>query len=411
MSFANFGIGVGAFAQGLTQGMQLGNQINTARDQYQVRKAHQEGMANAKTARQSAIDELVQVGAGQNASNTMTMPTYQVEGQSFADEGSARKAAESRVGSVTDFFYQNEAPKIADLYMEQGDVEKAETWRKWIQDKNVQKGFQYGVRAFQAASMGDDETAIKNMVKMYNQPGYFEDGSKATGYKPVKGKDGSTIGYAITVKDAQGNDNVLNVEKGEGMLRAMMPFVDPKSVYEAGWAEITAERNARLKAAQEDMKFKRDIYRDDRRALSQRDLAAQRDAASLDRTVIGKQMDSANKTAAVDAKVAALKKAGYSDAFINDALPAMLGIGEYKKAAAPEEVRRMLHQARLSSDYNYARKSPQEQAAVIEQDMQLINGQQQRRNPMAVGMQSHAPAGRGPMILDTQTGQLVPYGR
>lgn len=411
MSFANFGIGVGAFAQGLTQGMQLGNQINTARDQYQVRKAHREGMANAKTARQSAIDELVQVGAGPNASNTMTMPTYQVEGQSFADEGSARKAAESRVGSVTDFFYQNEAPKIADLYMEQGDVEKAETWRKWIQDKNVQKGFQYGVRAFQAASMGDDETAIKNMVKMYNQPGYFEDGSKATGYKPVKGKDGSTIGYAITVKDAQGNENVLNVEKGEGMLRAMMPFVDPKSVYEAGWAEITAERNARLKAVQEDMKFKRDIYRDDRRALSQRDLAAQRDAASLDRTVIGKQMDSANKTAAVDAKVAALKKAGYSDAFINEALPAMLGIGEYKKAAAPEEVRRMLHQARLSSDRSYARKSPQEQAAVIEQDMQLISGPQQRRNPMAGGMQSQAPAGRGPMILDTQTGQLVPYGR
>lgn len=389
MSFANFGVGLGAFTQGLSQGMQIGRQVRDVRNENQVRKAHQEGMANAKTARQSAIDELVQVGAGPNASNTMTMPTYQVEGQSFADEGSARKAAESRVGSVTDFFYQNEAPKIADLYMEQGDVEKAETWRKWIQDKNVQKGFQYGVRAFQAASMGDDETAIKNMVKMYNQPGYFEDGSKATGYKPVKGKDGSTIGYAITVKDAQGNENVLNVEKGEGMLRAMMPFVDPKSVYEAGWAEITAERNARLKAAQEEMKFKRDIYRDDRRALSQRDLAAQRDAASLDRTVIGKQMDQAMKREEMQLQ----QQAG------------ML----YKKGASPEEAMRMLVTSMQSKFVDYEGRptmSPDEMIARARAILEPIY----KQNPMSQGI--GAPQASGvPMVYDTQTGQMVPLRR
>lgn len=417
MSFANFGIGLGALAQGLNTGIDAGTKLKGIMDQNQIRKAHKEGMAKAKDQRQSAIDELVQVGAAPNADNTMTMPTYEVEGQSFGDEESARKAAESKVGTVTDYFYQNEAPRIAELYMEQGDLQKAETWNKWIKDKNVQKGFEYGVRAYQAASLGDDEGAIKSMIKMYNHPGYFEDGRKATGYEPIKGEGGETVGYAITVEDDKGNKNILNVERGQGMLQAIAPFVDPKTVYDQGWSEINAMNKAKLEMAKEDMKFRRNVALEDRKEVGRVNRQQMQNDAAMERTVTSKQMDAANKTAAVDAKVAALKKAGYPDAFINEALPAMLGIGEYKKAAAPEEVSRMLHQARLSADYNYSRKTPQEQAAIIEQDMQLINGPaQERRNPMSGGIPAQQggarPApGRGPTILDTRTGQLVPYQR
>lgn len=133
----------------------------------------------------------------------------------------------------------------------------------------------------------------------------------------------------------------------------------------------------------------------------------------MDRTVTGRQMDAANRQTAVDAKSEALRRAGYSEEFVRESLPALLGINSNKKAAAPEEVRRMLHQARLN-DYSYQRKKPEEQAQIIQQDMSLIYGGQQpgesRPGPMSGGIQPQQNS-RRPMILDTTTGQLVPYGR
>lgn len=74
----------------------------------------------------------------------------------------------------------------------------------------------------------------------------------------------------------------------------------------------------------------------------------------------------------------------------------------------------MLFQARLS-DFNFTRKTPAQQAAQIEQDMQLIGGGQGQApsNPMAGGLpgtQAQTSAGKGtPMIFDTKTGQMIPY--
>lgn len=410
MSFANFGIGLGAFAQGLTNGMQLGRQVRDARNDNKMRKAREQGMADAKAARSSAIDSLIQTGSAPNADNTMTVPTYQVGGQSFADEGSARKAAEGKVGSLDDYYQRVAAPKIYEQYLEI-DPEKAEAWRAWNEQKQVKAGQRHWAQAVMKANMGDFDGFGQELVKAYNTRGYFEDGTEVKDWKTLKDDKGNITGAQLTFKGPDGKEFSQVINGMDDAYRVGAFMMSPENVFNTGWSEIQAAKKAQIEMAKEDRKFQRDVALEDRRESGRVSRQQSQNDAALERTVIGKQMDSANKTAAVDAKVAALKKAGYSDAFINEALPAMLGIGEYKKAAAPEEVRRMLHQARLSSDYNYARKSPQEQAAVIEQDMQLINGPQQRRNPMAGGMQSQAPAGRGPMILDTQTGQLVPYGR
>jgi hypothetical protein len=390
MSFANFGIGLGAFAQGLTQGMQLGNQIKTVRDQQKVRDTIKGGMDNAKAARASAIDNLVQVGSAANPSDTMTVPTYQVEGQAFNDAAGARKAAESRVGSVMDYFYQNEAPKIAELYMEQGDVEKAETWSKWINDKQVKKGFELGVKAYQAASIGDDEGAVKYMMKMYNAPGYFEDGRKATGYKPVKAEDGSVTGYAITVKDGQGNEQILNVNKGPEMIQAITPFVDPKSVYDQAMGEIRSAQQMRAQQAQDERKFRRDIYRDDRRAANQSNLQSQRDEASLNRTVTGKQMDAAARQAEIAMKAQA---------------------GElFRKNTHPDEAVKQIFLAAKKASVGYDGKPTRSDEELIAEARAAVQAiYQQPQNPMSGGIGGQAPAGA--MIYDTQTGQMVPLRR
>ena len=416
MSFANFGIGIGAFAQGLNQGMETGAKLRGAYNDIKMANAREKGMEEAKAARQSAIDSLVKVGSTANADNTMTMPAYNVGDQSYGDETSARKAAEGQVGSLDEFFQKVAVPKIYEQYMEI-DPEKAETWMRWNEEKQVRQGQKYWSQAIGRANAGDFDGFGKYLVKAYNTRGYFDDGTEVKDWKTIKDDKGNITGAQLTFKGPDGKEFTQVVNGMEDAYRLGAFMLSPENVFNTGWSEIQAAKKAQLDMVNEDMKFRRNVALEDRKEVGRVNRQQMQNDAAMERTVTSRQMDAANKTAAVDAKVAALKKAGYPDAFINEALPAMLGIGEYKKAAAPEEVRRMLHQARLSADYNYSRKTPQEQAAIIEQDMQLINGPaQERRNPMSGGIPAQQggarPApGRGPVILDTATGKMVPYSR
>ncbi len=254
MSFASFGIGVNALAEGINSGLDAGQKIRTMRDQNAIRSTMADGLEKAKTQRQAEIDGAVKVGSKASADNTMTMPTYEVDGKEYGSEDQAKKVATDKVGTVMDYFYQNAAPQIADEYLKQGNMEKAEAWNTWIKDKNVQKGFKYGVKAFQAANMGQDNEAMDYLFKMYNQPGYFEDGRKAKSWAPIKDKSGDVTGYAITVQSDDGSTSVLNVNKGEEFLQQVQLLADPKSVYEMGWGNIQAANQAKVDLAKSNYK-------------------------------------------------------------------------------------------------------------------------------------------------------------
>lgn len=399
MSFANFGIGLGAFAQGLNTGIDAGQKLGGLIQQGKLTRARKQGMADARAARSSAIDNLVQVGSVDDG--LMTKPTYSVEGQNYATQDEARQAAESRVGSLDEFYTRVAAPKIYEQYLEI-DPEKAEAWRKWNEDKQVRQGQRYWASAVMKANMGDFDGFGQDLVRAYNTRGYFDDGLQVKGWETLKDDAGNITGAKLTMKGPDGKEYTQTINGMEDAYRMGSFLLSPENVFNTGWSEIQNAQKARLEMAKEDRKFQRDSA-----------LQNQRDNAAMDRTVTGRQMDAAQRQSAVDAKSEALRRAGYSEAFIRENLPALLGINTNKKAAAPEEVRRMLHQARLN-DYSYQRKSPQEQAQIIQQDMQLIYGDQQpsqgRPNQMQGGIAPQS-GGRRPMILDTQTGQMVPYGQ
>ena len=401
MSFANFGIGLGAFAQGLNTGIDAGQKLGGLIQQGKLARARKQGMADARAARSSAIDNLVKVGSAPNADNTMTMPTYSVGDQTYASHDEARKAAEGQVGSLEDFYAKVAVPKIYEQYLEI-DPEKAEAWRKWNEDKQVRQGQRYWASALMKANMGDFEGFGQDLVRAYNTRGYFDDGLQVKDWETLKDEAGNITGAKLTIKGPDGKEYTQTINGMEDAYRMGSFLLSPENVFNTGWSEIQSAQKARLEMAKEYREYQR-----------QSALQEQRDQAAMDRTITGKQMDAANRRAAVDAKSEALRRAGYSEAFIRDALPELLGIGSHKKAAAPEEVRRMLHQARLS-DFSYQRKSPQEQAQIIQQDMQLIYGDQQpsqnMKHPMQGGIAPQS-GGRRPMILDTQTGQMIPYQR
>lgn len=399
MSFASFGIGLGAFAQGLNSGIDTGAKLNNLYQQGKLRRAQKQGVADAKAARESAIDGLVQVGSAPNADNTMTMPTYKVGDQSFGDQASARKAAEGQVGSLDDFFSKVAAPKIYEQYLEI-DPEKAEAWKQWNEAKEVKQGQKLWAQAVMKANMGDFDGFGKALVKAYNTRGYFDDGTQVKDWKTLKDDKGNITGAELTFKGADGKEFTQTINGVEDAYRLGAFMLSPENVFNTGWQEIQSAKKAQLEMAKEDRKFQRDVALQDRR-----------DEASLERTVIGRQIDAAGKDAALNQKVELLKRGGYSDEWINQNLPAILGLGEYKKAAPPEEVRRMLLQARVQNDMTFNRKSRAEQNKIIEEDMQLIYGDQapKRNNPMAGGI-SGSP-GKRPIILEVETGRQVPFPR
>lgn len=407
---------------GLIQGIQAGNMLVDAyyrgqenKDRAEIKNVMAEGLEGAKAQRQSMIDANVKVGSEANADNTMTMPTFaDAKGTKYGSEAEARAAAEKSAPSIDDFYVKNVVPKIAETYLKQGNIEQAEKWNNWAEQKSTREGMKHWTKALQAGQMGDFKTYADSMVKAYNAPGYYDDGLEADGYDLVKDKEGNTTGLTLNLRNKSTGEKFSQTIRGqEDMVRMGIGLLDPANAFKTTQAAVTSAQNARVKAQENDLKFKRDVYRDDRKGERQAQQQSQRDESAMDRLVTGKQIDQANKTAAVDAKANALRKAGYSDDFVKQAMPQLLGLGDYKKAAPPEEVRRMLHQARLS-DFNYSRKTPEEQAKVIDQDVQLINGA--GANPLSGGLPTPgrkpqaSPAPKGvPMIYDSVTGEMKPY--
>lgn len=410
MSFANLGIGINAFAQGLNSGIDAGTKISGLVKQGQMRRAREEGMADAKAARSSAIDSLIQTGAAPNADNTMTTPTYNVGDQSFADQGSARKAAESQVGSLDEFYQKVAAPKIYERYLEI-DPEKAQAWKAWNDQEQVKSGQKHWAQAIMKANMGDFDGFGKSLVKAYNTRGYLDDGTEVKDWKTLKDADGNVTGALLTFKGPDGKEFSQTVNGMEDAYRMGAQLLAPEQVFNLGWQEIQAAKKAQIAAHQEGVKQQGRVQLEGVRQQGRQAVQTQRDNAAMDRVQTKAQMDEAAANRKAEAKVQALRKAGYSDDFIKQSMPAILGLGDYKKAAPPEEVRRMLHQARLG-DFQYQRKTPEEQAKIIDQDVALINEAGATPNPMSRGIQGQgAPATGTPMIYDTQTGKMVPYQR
>jgi len=355
MSLASFGMGLGAFAQGMNQGIDTGQKLGGMIQQGKLRRAQKQGMEDAEAARESAIDNLVQVGAAPNADNTMTMPTYQIGDETFADEASMRKAAEDRVGSLEDFYAKVAVPKIYEKYLEI-DPEKAEIWKQLNDNKQFQRGRSLWARGVQAASLGDYETAGKYFQKAYNTQGYFDDGNTIDKFEMVKGKDGKPAGVRLVLKMANGE--TINRDMGvEEAMRMGAMFGDPEKVLEAGLAHLNAEGKAVA-----DFETKSALQR-------------QKDNAALERAKLqGGGADGRDYRASVSDRDL------YNQAFqfyAKQHTDPLTG----KRLVADEELHRMAAE--------YVRKVPRHQ--------------QEAANPLAGGI----PVPPGYAVFDTKTGQMA----
>ena len=275
-------------------------------------------------------------------------------------------------------------------YAEAGDLENAEKLDKYIQSERGKAATKTFTDGWNALTVGNDvNKAVQKFGEYYNK--YVDDGIDFT--KGEITKDGQ---IAITTKRKDdGSENVITMSRGQ-LLRMGMAY-NPVKLYEMNLNEA-------VDAEKQGAKTRSEIAKEDRQQ-----------GHKIELMTIEKQLDAANVTTGerrkLDAKIGALRQAGYSDEFINGALPGLLGIGDYKKSTSPEEARRLAHSDRMKNDPVYSRKPAAEQSKVLDQDMSIIyaggkptSTPASPASPAAGGLPS---AGKGTPVYDTKTGKIV----
>ncbi|QIW86629.1 virion structural protein [Klebsiella phage LASTA] len=230
-----FGAGLGSFMSGLAQGVQgyaaMKSDIGRAKLQdMQIKNLEQQ---------QQDQQALRQIGQ---------------------DAGKAMAGTDGTIESMAKVYNEQFVPKYYQQYLQNGDVEKANAFRTYIQNENVQQGLKYGSSFMRAVQLGDAEGAMGSMVKLFNQPGYFENGWSAVNAKLTRDKDGNAAGMDITLKnDATGETTTHTFKTLEDAYRTVMPFTDPKNVFDYATQQIAASTKAKAEMQKEDRAWNRDL--------------------------------------------------------------------------------------------------------------------------------------------------------
>lgn len=181
---ANFAIGLGSFVDGFDKGWGIGEKIENA---YYTGK-RRGALREAGEGYDKAIADNVLEQAGQADPN-----------QPF-DVDTANQKARDVVGEYTDFVYKRAVPKIIETYMQQGDLEKAEAFTKWSQDRKEQdltKQAGRAINAWMAGQSSNDYTRFGEEAMKALKMGDY--GVKPVGFEIVR--NGDNMGIEFEVED------------------------------------------------------------------------------------------------------------------------------------------------------------------------------------------------------------------
>ena len=362
MSFANFGIGLGAFSQGLNTGLQTGQQLAQIRDQGQIRRQAKQGIESARQAREGDINARIGQQGLDGAQGFMGEMTtgYEVDGQQFGSPEAARGKAEQGMGSVMDYFMRDAAPKIGETFLAQGDIEKAEAWNQWISDSQTRRGMEHWSRALRAAQMGDNKGFVDAITQAYNSPGYADDGLTVKSHRI---NDGGSI---TMIFERDGEEFEQTFENTEDLQQMAIGLLSPNNAFEITRAQAQSAAEARSKAAQEDLKFQRELYRDEAKHGQSLEQDTHRSNLRQMENTEGLRQK-ANEAAAV------LREWGYSDSEISAMIPRIIGSDSNRQQISDRDLRLRIVES-FSGDRRFGSLTPEQQEQRINEMVELVRG-------------------------------------
>lgn len=360
MGFAGFGLGLNSMMQGLQNGLQLGKHIKDYQKESNIEDAKSQSLDEAKAAQE------------------------------------ADKAAGHDGTPLMDYYMKVAAPRVREAYLQNGDIEGAMGWDKWINDDKVQKGAKFWANGVVAAQRGDHQGFLDNFIKSYNTHGYYDDGTTATGGEVLKDKDGNATGFKITLKDKDGNERTQQFNNMAEIYESGLGVVSPDRVYDFGRSEVKRMKDTEAQIKIEQSKFNREVALKSVDANNQIKLADFK--AGMD---ISRDNNKANNDIAVashkqklgigndpvsraNSMALALKKnAGWDDAKIKQAYPALLEV--YRQSKSPQDQLSSTIELLSKNDMDFVDLSPQDKVAkaqeLIDAQNELLGTQQPANQP------------------------------
>lgn len=397
----SLGVGLGAFMQGMGQGMQFGQQIRGAIDDRKMRKVQKEGAAAAGAARESEINNAI--------TTTQTVegvaPTYSVSGKSFTSAADARKAAEAQVGSAMDFYRTTTVPKLIQGYIDIGRPEQASQLQTWMDTQEATGLTKDWARGARLAMIGDDKGAMRRFGRLYER---MEPGSKFVGtedvtepvYEDIVGKDGKVtgrrqtgskpVGVRLKLRNADGEEVSHDFGGTEELFRTAMWTLSPDKFASRALGEVDQATAARAAVAKDERDYRQELGRDRYKAT----LEDQTNQRQHERTIIREDRQFA-QTGQRDATLSGYR-IDESLAEIQARAAAQLSEGTVEK---PEDVRKSLETVtrRLAeSDLSFAKLTPQQQT---DRAIDVLRQQRQgARGVISGGAAAPAAAGAVPRL-------------
>ncbi|MCE7797849.1 hypothetical protein LWE61_14955 [Sphingobium sufflavum] len=393
----SFGMGLGAFMNGVQGGLKLGQQVRGVIDDRKTRKMERSAIEDARAARERDIGDLTRGPAIPADPSGMIDEKGAVRKIEDTDLPISRDEAEKKVGSFMDYYRSTSVPKLIEGYIQRGENDRAAHFQQYLDSEDGKARTKDWSVAAQRFAMGDHEGGFKRLADLNGrigngmdlvgheqimQPIYEDRTDKKTG-KTTKVQTGTeaTGGWRVKWKDSDsGKEFSQDFASSDDFARTALWATSPEQQVTASLAELRAAQAARAKAVAD--------AAGDRRQFGY-DIGKLRAKGVIDDQAAGRE---AQRTASRDATLHGYRM----EEDVNGAqASAAYRAPPADSVETPEDVRKSLENItkRLSeSDPSFYKLSPEEQTA---RAVSVLNGQ---RSSARGVMSSGAPSGgRGVM--------------
>ena len=333
---ANFGIGIGALAEGFQKGVGIREQFDAAKDRKKIKDVTAAATEEAKGLRQADID------AGKDPKPLM------------------------------DYYATNVVPKVRDAYLEIGDMQAAQGWDNWIQQRESQQGMKHWASSVMHYQMGNVEGFMDNLMKAYNTSGYYDDGFEAVGYELIGNKENPEA-IEIEFKTPDGKTQKQRFSDSADVYRLGAMALSPESVYKTGLEYIRTQDKLRADAMNQEAQFESQVKLETHKSNLR--IREEQNKAINSGKYDSKKVNEAN------AMVNALKDYGYSDEEVAQYYPRMLGLTQMTKNPEQQimDALAMLNDMnKEANNYEWTMKTQEEKLAEAKKLIDQVKAHAQR---------------------------------
>ena len=329
---SNFGIGLGAFLNGVGNGAQLYSTIQDSLSKKELRDIQISKLKDEEADRQEYRSIL---RGGQPTQPVNQTPVSAAGGQVNAAQSGAQAPEDNQIGGFLENWKKTVAPKLQQYWLKTGEIEKAQNFDKWISDSNVQAGMKSWANMARAYQLGDRPNFLKHLNATLTQSGYYDGEVEPINATEKTNDKGQLIGYTVNFRDkATGKESSQDFD-GDDIQRMAVVGLSPEQLYTQGMNELNAARKARADAAK--TKDEREWEMTKMGVQQQNTLENQSNASQLRRAEKAEEkrlgIGDASKDPLAKAKATTewLRSQGYSEEYIQKNAPAIVGIQNQNK--------------------------------------------------------------------------------